>query len=602
MPLPQGAPGWSFEPPSPPERPGPDTQLLAAVTTAAEWYHNQLLYSADAAEARHYLESRGIGPDDWTRWQIGWAPDQWRAVTNHIANDRSAVAAGIAAESNSGRVFDVMRSRVILPVRDPDGAVVAFAGRTINDNNPDAPKYLNTRTTDLWSKSATLYGLDQARDTIAATGQASIVEGYLDVIAAHRSGITNTVAACGTAVTDDHIAAIEQAGAHQLHTAFDGDTGGQFATRAALRLARDRGLPTRVVNMPPGTDPDTLTAGELHHLWASSEPQPWAAITAQLQADPDPRRSIDASVRATEAVLDETTRQDPLTRLVAVHQTAAAHGHRFAAVLAHDTATRPQTRHTGHDNHPAATTAANSPHIRRHRRRRPPTRTRHRRDRRQPPSQPPRRPPSRPQPMTASSSNGHQAGLLGRLRPRRRRRLHPGLAHRQPRPVPVPATRHLARHPPSPRRTATDRDSPGARLHPATPRNNAARRVPSASRTVLRHRRRHRIRLRLEPRPPRRSRHTRRRAPHRPTASVDGHTHAPRPPRPRPRRVGPSTPLRRPWRPLGGQHHLRRSRVPASRRFHRRDSAPADPRGPHTLTPRQPTTTANLCRRRPRGP
>ena len=358
VPLPQSAPGWSFEPPSPPERPGPDTQLRAAVTTAAEWYHNQLLYSADAAEARHYLESRGIGPDDWARWQMGWAPDQWRAVTNHIANDRCAVAAGIAAESTSGRVFDVMRGRVILPIRDPDGSVVAFAGRTINDNNPDAPKYLNTRTTDLWSKSATLYGLDQAGDTITATGQASIVEGYLDVIATHRSGITNTVAACGTAVTGDHIAAIEHAGAHQLHTAFDGDTGGQFATRAALRLARDRGLPTRVVNMPPGTDPDTLSAGELHHLWASSEPQPWAAITAQRQVDPDPRRSIDASVRATEAVLDETTRQDPLTRLVAVHQTAAAHGHRFAAVLAHDAANRPEARHTGDDNRPATTAIA----------------------------------------------------------------------------------------------------------------------------------------------------------------------------------------------------------------------------------------------------
>ena len=272
------------------------------------------------------------------------------------------MAAGISATSDSGRVFDVMRGRVILPIRDPDGSVVAFAGRTINDNNPDAPKYLNTRTTDLWSKSTTLYGLDQARSTIAATGQASIVEGYFDVIAAHRSGITNAVAACGTAVTGDHIAAIENAGAHQLHTAFDGDTGGQFATRTALRLARDRGLPTRVVNMPPGTDPDSLTASELHHHWANSQPQPWAAITAQLQTDPDPRRSIDASVRATEAVLDETTRQDPLTRLVAVHQTAAAHGHHFAAVLTHDTATRPETRHTSDDNHLAVTVAKTLTH------------------------------------------------------------------------------------------------------------------------------------------------------------------------------------------------------------------------------------------------
>ena len=239
-PLPQSPPGRSHEPTNR-GRPRPDAQLRAAVSGAAEWYHNQLLHSTAAAEARHYLQSRGIGPHDWARWQIGWAPDQWRAVTNHIANDRCAVAAGISATSNTGRVFDVMRGRVILPIRDPDGSVVAFAGRTINNNNnPDTPKYLNTRTTDLWSKSATLYGLDQARDNIASTGTASIVEGYLDVIAAHRSGITNTVAACGTAITAEHIAAVENAGAHQLHAAFDGDAGGQFATRAALRLARDR--------------------------------------------------------------------------------------------------------------------------------------------------------------------------------------------------------------------------------------------------------------------------------------------------------------------------------------------------------------------------
>ena len=546
MPLPQIAPGWSFEPPSPPSRPGPDAQLRAAVTTAAEWYHNQLLYSADAAEARHYLESRGIGPDDWTRWQIGWAPDQWRAVTNHIANDRSAVAAGIAAESNSGRVFDVMRGRVILPIRDPDGTVVAFAGRTINDNNPDAPKYLNTRTTDLWSKSATLYGLDQARDTIAATGQASIVEGYLDVIAAHRSGITNSVAACGTAVTGDHIAAIEHAGAHQLHTAFDGDAGGQFATRAALRLARDRGLPTRVVNMPPGTDPDALTARELHHLWATSEPQPWAAITAQLQADPDPRRSIDASVRATEAVLDETTRTRPPhprrrrppdrrgTRPPLRRSTRPRHRHPTT-----DPTQRRRQPHCGHR-------SRQGPHLRRHRRRRPPARTRHRRDSRQPPNRPPRRPPSRPQPMTASSNDGHQAGYWGGFDPEdavdftrawltdspgpsRSQQLATWLDTRQARVELLPTETAL---------------EPGyIRLRHGTMQPDS---VPSASRTVLRHRRRHRIRLRLEPRPPRRSRHTRRCAPHRPTASVNGHTHAPRPPRPRPRRAGPSTPLRRP--------------------------------------------------------
>lgn len=358
-PLPQTGAERPHEP-SPPAagRPDATTPLRAVVRDAADWYHHQLLHSPDAAEARHYLQNRGIGPDDWTRWQIGWAPDHWRALTNHIANDPIAVAAGISTQSTNGRVFDALRGRVILPIRDPDGSVVAFAGRTINDNNPDTPKYLNTRTTDLWSKSDTLYGLDTARRTIAATGTASIVEGYLDVIAAHRAGITNTVAACGTAVTTQHIAAIDAAGAHQLHTAFDGDTAGQAATRAALRLARDHRLPARFVNIPADADPDTLTASELHHLWNSAEPQPWATITAQLNADPYPRRSIEASTRTALAILDETTRTDPLTRLVATHQTAAACGHPFTALLTADTTNdRPQTAAEG-ATYPLATAVA----------------------------------------------------------------------------------------------------------------------------------------------------------------------------------------------------------------------------------------------------
>ena len=359
LPLPQTGAEWSHEPAPPaPGRQDATAPLRAVVRDAADWYHHQLLHSPDAAEARHYLQNRGIGPDDWARWQIGWAPDDWRALTNHIANAPIAVAAGISTQSTNGRVFDAMRGRVILPIRDPDGSAVAFAGRTINDNNPDTPKYLNTRTTDLWSKSDTLYGLDAARRTIATTGTASIVEGYLDVIAAHRAGITNTVAACGTAVTDKHIAALDAAGAHQLHTAFDGDTAGQAATRAALRLARDHRLPTRVVNIPADTDPDTLTASELHHLWNSAEPQPWATITAQLNTDPNPHHSIETATRTAHAILDETTRTDPLTRLVATHQTAAACGHPFTALLTADTTNEHRQTAAEETTHPIATAIA----------------------------------------------------------------------------------------------------------------------------------------------------------------------------------------------------------------------------------------------------
>ena len=336
-PLPQGSPGYSYQVPAAAQHQDPAARPRSAARNVAEWYHHQLLHSADAAEARNYLVGRGIEPDDWHRWQIGWAPNQWRAVTNHIQDDHAALDAGIAAQANNGRVYDVMRGRVMLPIHDPDGAVVAFAGRTINDSDPDAPKYLNTRTTALWSKASTLYGLHQAKHSIAATAEASLVEGYLDVIAAHRAGITNAVAACGTAVTPAHISTLDSAGAHQLHIALDGDDAGRAATRAALRLARDTGLPAQVVNMPPGADPDSLDPDELLRLWHSAEPQPWAAITAELRADPSHSPSIEARARATDAILDETTRTDALTRLVAVHQTALACGLPFASVLASDT-------------------------------------------------------------------------------------------------------------------------------------------------------------------------------------------------------------------------------------------------------------------------
>ena len=336
-PLSQGSPGCSYPlDGGAPQGPDPAASPRATAHKAAEWYHQRLLHSPDAVEARDYLLSRGIGPDDWQRWQIGWAPNQWRAVTNHIKDDHAALDAGIAAQSKRGRVYDVMRGRVMLPICDPDGTVVAFAGRTINDNDPDAPKYLNTRTTTLWSKASTLYGLHQAQHSIAATGEASLVEGYLDVIAAHRVGITNAVAACGTAVTPAQISTLDSAGAHQIHIALDGDDAGRAATSAALRLARDSNLPARVVNLPPGADPDSLAPDELHRLWRLSQPQPWAAIAAELRDGVAPSDSIEARVRCVEAILNATTRTDALTRLVAIHQTAASCGLGFTSVLDHD--------------------------------------------------------------------------------------------------------------------------------------------------------------------------------------------------------------------------------------------------------------------------
>ena len=349
-PAPQPAPGLpdpgetlTHPAPAAPRGDDPAQAPRAAAAAAADWYHHQLLHSSDpdAAEARHYLTSRGTGVDDWKHWNLGWAPDRWRNVTNHLKDDQAAVDAGIANRNKNGRVYDVMRGRVVIPIADPDGTVVAFAGRTLHHSN-DTPKYLNTRTTALFSKSSTLYGLDKAAPHIAASGAASLVEGYLDVIAAHKAGIHNTVAACGTAVTAAHIDAIDAAGAHQLHIALDGDDAGRAAARAAMRLARDSGLPTRTVQLPQGEDPASINPDELQRLWHSAQPQPWATITAQLNASA-PATSPEAAARTARAIADETAATGRLTRLVATHQTATTCAVPFHLLLADTRHQRPNT-------------------------------------------------------------------------------------------------------------------------------------------------------------------------------------------------------------------------------------------------------------------
>ena len=342
---------------TPPTGEDPARRLRAATEAAADWYHHQLLYSRDpqAAEARHYLQGRGVGPDDWKQWRLGWAPNQWRNVTNHLKDDQAALDAGIAAHSKTGRVYDTMRGRVIMPICDTEGDVVAFAGRALHEGD-DTPKYLNTRTTSLWSKSSTLYGLHQAAPSIAETGSASLVEGYLDVIAAHRSGLTNAVASCGTAVTQAHIDALEDVGADQVYLALDGDAAGRAAARAARRITRDSGLPTRTVNLPQGEDPASLDPAELHRLWNAAEPQPWAEISTQLH-DHDPHNeTVERLVRASRAIQDETNGCDPLTRLVAAHQAAAACGFPFHLVL--DDSDLPRQRQPSIDNSDAQAQAA----------------------------------------------------------------------------------------------------------------------------------------------------------------------------------------------------------------------------------------------------
>ena len=293
----------------------PQRQVLER---SADWYHQQLLRSPHAAQARQYLTERGITPHDWKKWKLGWAPDRWRGLCNTIRDDEAAVASGVAAVSRkTGRAYDVLRDRVVFPIRTLGGDVIGFAGRKLPTNtDPRAPKYLNTPTTDLYHKTDTLYGIAEAAQGIRTSGTAGVVEGYTDAIAAHKAGLTNVVALGGTAFTHTHLQRILTAGAHHLIAAFDGDPSGQDAQRKVLDQTHKADIPTTAVTLPPGEDPASLGTDALLEHWRTGLPQPWPHINQHLAGG-----DIHTRIRGHRAIADTYTNKDPILAAIATHQT-----------------------------------------------------------------------------------------------------------------------------------------------------------------------------------------------------------------------------------------------------------------------------------------
>ena len=282
---------------------------------SAAFYHRQLRETPEAQAARRYLHDRGINEDDWTKWQLGWAPNQWRGLCDALHDDAGATQAGVANHKH-GRTYDVMRGRIVFPIRDLTGDVIGFAGRRLPEDKAQPAKYVNTRTTALYHKTDTLYGIAEAADSIHRTGTAGIVEGYTDTIAAHKAGLTNVVATGGVAFTPSHLTRIRTAGAHHLIAAFDGDDAGQNGQQQIVDQAHQTNIPATAVTFPPGEDPASLSTEALLTHWQTGLPQPWTHISRHLN-------STDLHDRATgQRTLAATyTNTDPVLTAVAAHQT-----------------------------------------------------------------------------------------------------------------------------------------------------------------------------------------------------------------------------------------------------------------------------------------
>lgn len=224
---------------------------------AANSFFRARLFDGFGRRAREYLvEERGFTPDTAEEWELGYALPSWNALSTTLGrrgfSEEVIVGAGLAGQANNGRLYDFMRGRLMFPVRDATGSLRGFAGRLITG---DGPKYLNGPATPLYDKGSLLYGLDRAKSEISEVGEAVVVEGYTDVLAAHQEGMTNVVATCGTALTSEHVELLSLLTPKAVLT-FDGDLPGLTAARRAADLLRTTtsGVDLRVATLPFGQD------------------------------------------------------------------------------------------------------------------------------------------------------------------------------------------------------------------------------------------------------------------------------------------------------------------------------------------------------------
>jgi DNA primase len=267
------------------------TSTLTDVMAACQKWFAEQLAGIDGAEAREYLKKRGIGPATVTRFGIGLAPEgrnKLKSALSSLGEDK-LVETGMLINPDDGETYDRFRGRLMIPIRDARGRVIAFGGRILGQGEP---KYLNSPDTPLFDKGRTLYNLDLASPATRSARRLIVVEGYMDVIGLDRAGIAEAVAPNGTAVTEAQLERMWRLDSHPI-LCFDGDSAGQKAAiRAAMRalplLGAERTL--RFVELPAGQDPDDVVSNggrdAVEALLSAPEPLVDRLWRHELQAQP----------------------------------------------------------------------------------------------------------------------------------------------------------------------------------------------------------------------------------------------------------------------------------------------------------------------------
>ncbi|MDD2899858.1 MAG: DNA primase [Desulfuromonadaceae bacterium] len=280
------------------------SQFLRINDLTTSYYRSILQHGQEGEAARQYLTDRAVGEDITEAYRLGFAPDRRDGLVKHLKNNgidlNLALKLGVLRKSESGW-YDLFRNRLIFPIKDARGHVIAFAGRVLDTS---LPKYINSPESPLYHKSSVLFGLDMALPSVRTGNAIIIVEGYFDHLALYRAGVQNVVATCGTALTGTHAGLIKRH-AERVYTLFDSDIAGRKATVKSMELFLEQRIPAYVISLPSGDDPDSFlkehTAEEFISLKDKARPA-FEYFVRSLLAE-SPPDSVDSKVRTIDEIV-----------------------------------------------------------------------------------------------------------------------------------------------------------------------------------------------------------------------------------------------------------------------------------------------------------
>ena len=242
---------------------GPSRAQCLDMHAQASVFFRRVLASPAGQSAREYIVRRGLAPEIVERFLLGWAPAGWNELRDHLRGrgfvEEAAEKAGLLSRSSKGSFYDRFRERLIFPIMNLSGQVVAFGGRALVDG--DGPKYLNSSETPIYTKGEHLYGLYQARRAMSHSKSVLLTEGYVDVLSLHQFGFENSCGVLGTALTPEQVHRLSGL-VGRVDLVFDGDNAGRKAALRSAEMILTQGLKCRVLCLPEGEDVDSILQKE----------------------------------------------------------------------------------------------------------------------------------------------------------------------------------------------------------------------------------------------------------------------------------------------------------------------------------------------------